>query len=350
MSYYKKKLEGITTNNALLELWKDAYSKNVLQGNKNKNKNKSSDSDSDSNNDNDCKINMIGGPKNEVDAIEVLKKGGDPIKQKKIISIRIIQAIRIIFENENDKKKMELLDNALQQPQQQHAPHASTASKSTKKQKQQQLSLAYTSPPSKESSLESNPEGLTAERRKYLNRIEKLKLQSEETKYSKITTNIKDQRQEDDITAKSMTYAASVGINMIVAPISFGTFMYFFSGGVFDFFFPPNIDDDFNNSSGTKNLNPTGVDIKRVIIGVISGVIMMIIEMLLFVIRTHEFDHYATKKKKKRGVEPFGVYSSKSNKIYTTDNPDISKNNTTSNNNNNKIKSSTDNSKDKKNS
>ncbi|OEU21491.1 hypothetical protein FRACYDRAFT_267935 [Fragilariopsis cylindrus CCMP1102] len=343
MSYYKKKLEGITTNNALLELWKDAYSKKVLQQAKKNNKSNDSDSNSDKKNDNsECTSKIvIGGPTNEEEAIEVLRKGGDPIKQKKIISIRVIQAIRIIFEN--DKKKMELLDNALQQQPQQKAS-------STKNQQQrQQLSLVFTSPPSK-ISLESSPEGLlTPERRNYLIRIEKLKLQSEETKYSKITTNIKDQRQEDDITTKSMTYAASVGINMIVAPISFGTFMFFFSGGVFDFFFPPNTDgDDFN----TKNLNPTGVDIKRVIIGVISGVIMMIIEMLLFVIRTHEFDHYTTKKKNKRGIEPFGVYSSKSNKIYTTDNPDISKNNITSSNNN-KTKnntSSTVSSKDKKNS
>jgi hypothetical protein len=38
---------------------------------------------------------------------------------------------------------------------------------------------------------------------------------------------------EDDVTTKSMTYAASVGLNMIVAPISFGVFMYFFAGAIF---------------------------------------------------------------------------------------------------------------------
>ena len=127
----------------------------------------------------------------------------------------------------------------------------------------------------------------------------KLRLQNEETKYTKITNNIKDQRQEDDTTTKSMTFAASVGINMIVAPISFGAFMYFFSGGVFDFFWPPPTEgeyDDFNNNR--NNRNPTGVDIKRVIIAVISGVAMMIIEMILFVIRTHEFEAHTTKKEK----------------------------------------------------
>ena len=112
MSYYKKKLEGVTTNNALLELWKDAYSKKVLQQ-ANKKNNKSNDSDSNSNSDkkkNDdsesCKTIIIGGPTNEEEAIEVLRKGGDPIKQKKIISIRVIQAIRIIFEND---KKLSLI-------------------------------------------------------------------------------------------------------------------------------------------------------------------------------------------------------------------------------------------------
>merc|ERR1712238_431827 len=105
------------------------------------------------------------------------------------------------------------------------------------------------------------------------------------------------------------------GLNMIVAPISFGTFMFFFSGGVFDYFFPI-VADEYNSNRNTAH-NP--VDIKRVIIGVVSGVIMMIIEMVLFVIRTHEFEHYATKKKKARGVEPFGAYTAKSTKEYYED-------------------------------
>ena len=153
---------------------------------------------------------------------------------------------------------------------------------------------------------------MTAARKKHLERMEKLRLKSEETKYTRITNNIKDQRQEDDKTARSMTYAASVGMNMIVAPTSFGAFMYFFSGGVFDYFFPPGDDDDDRH-----NHNPTGVDIKRLIVGVVSGVIMMIIEMVLFVIRSHEFDAHTTKKKKKRGVQPFGAYSANSAMIYS---------------------------------
>eukprot|EP00536_Pseudo-nitzschia_multiseries_P009434 jgi/Psemu1/242131/estExt_Genewise1.C_2620015 len=197
--------------------------------------------------------------------------------------IRVLQSIRMLSPA---AEQLESLDRALSSP---------------------TSVLAFTpSPPEPE---------LTPERKKYLARMEKLRLKVEETKYTRITTNIKDQRQEDDHTTKSMTYAASVGINMIVAPISFGSFMYFFSGGVFDYLFPPSEDgsDDF------RNRNPTGVDIKRVILGVVSGVVMMIIEMVLFVIRSHEFESHTTKKKKKRGVQPFGAYSANSAMTYTDD-------------------------------
>ena len=119
----------------------------------------------------------------------------------------------------------------------------------------------------------------------------------------KLTDNLNQGKQEDDITAKSMTYAASVGLNMIVAPISFGCFMYFFAGGIFDYFFG----EDF--SSRTTG----GTDIKRVIVGVVSGVFMLFIEMILFVIRTHEFEtHQRKKQKKKKRVQPFGVYTKNS--------------------------------------
>lgn len=155
-------------------------------------------------------------------------------------------------------------------------------------------SLYFTPPP--------QPQEETDEQRKYRLRIKRLSLKSEETKYSKLTSNLQSKRNEDDITAKSMTYAASVGLNMIIAPLSFGCFMYFFSGGVFDYLWG----DD--NSSRTLG----GTDIKRVIVGVVSGVIMLFIEMILFVIRTHEFEvHQRRKQKKKGGVQPFGVYSKK---------------------------------------
>jgi hypothetical protein len=42
--------------------------------------------------------------------------------------------------------------------------------------------------------------------------------------------------------------------------------------------------------------------------GVISGVGMLFVEMILFVIRTHEFDTVVNKKKRKRAatISPFG--------------------------------------------
>jgi len=261
----KKRLVGINANGVLLDLWKDAYSKNVRI---------SSAADTSS--------TPIATPHSETEAIEVLRKAGDPFKLKKkknkpiVIPIRVIQSIRLLLPT----SAQESLDQALDSG---------------------ETGLAFTPP--------YEPE-MTPERKKYLERMEKLRLKSEETKYTRITNNIKDQRQEDDKTAKSMTYAASVGLNMIVAPISFGSFMYFFSGGIFDYFFPPDEDDH-------SNRNPTGVDIKRLIVGVVSGVIMMIIEMVLFVIRSHEFEAHTTKKRKKRGVQPFGSYSANSAMTYT---------------------------------
>jgi hypothetical protein len=131
--------------------------------------------------------------------------------------------------------------------------------------------------------------------------MERLRWQYEETKYSRLTKNIQHEVQ-DDINAKSMTYAASVGLNMIIAPLSFGCFMYFFAGGVFDYF----LGEEF--SARTTG----GTDIKRVIVGVVSGVAMLFIEMTLFVIRTHEFEeHNRRKKLKKKPVQPFGHYSKK---------------------------------------
>eukprot|EP00537_Pseudo-nitzschia_pungens_P009755 CAMPEP_0172381732 /NCGR_PEP_ID=MMETSP1060-20121228/71103_1 /TAXON_ID=37318 /ORGANISM="Pseudo-nitzschia pungens, Strain cf. cingulata" /LENGTH=320 /DNA_ID=CAMNT_0013109521 /DNA_START=153 /DNA_END=1115 /DNA_ORIENTATION=- len=281
---YKKRLEGINVNPALYDLWKTAYSTHV-QGAKGGSSSNCSSSSS-SNDDDDENKNGSAASPIESEAIKTLREAGDPSSKKKkkknkpvVMPIRVLQSIRILSPS---AEQLESLDRALSSP---------------------SLLLAFTPPP-------PEPE-LTPERQKYLARMGRLRLKVEETKYTKITTNIKDQRQEDDRTTKSMTYAASVGINMIVAPISFGTFMYFFSGGVFDYLFPPG-EDDFR-----RNKNPSGVDVKRVILGVVSGVIMMIIEMVLFVIRSHEFESHTTKKKKKRGVQPFGSYSANSAMTYT---------------------------------
>ncbi|CAB9527084.1 expressed unknown protein [Seminavis robusta] len=104
-------------------------------------------------------------------------------------------------------------------------------------------------------------------KRKFQERMEKLRLQNEETNYYKMTSNVGGKKQQDDdITTKSMTYAASVGLNMIVAPISFGVFMFFFSGPILGFVWR-----EFK-------VQPGGTDIRKVIIGVISGVAMLFIE------------------------------------------------------------------------
>ena len=198
------------------------------------------------------------------------------------MSMDVFRAIQIILQKEN---KLAMLEEAL-------------SSKTS--------SLVFATPSSAESKDQEQKDI------KFHKRMERLRLRNEETKYHKLTNNLQDHRNEDDITAKSMTFAASVGLNMIIAPLSFGCFMYFFAGGVLDWFFPKTFDDTKRNNGGT--------DIKRVIIGVISGVIMMIIEMILFVIRTHEFEKHSTQKKRKKGIEPFGAYSSKTTPAIYSDN------------------------------
>ena len=149
---------------------------------------------------------------------------------------------------------------------------------------------------------------LTREQRQYRQRIRRLSLQREQARYSAITKNLSSMThavQDDGITTKSMTYAASIGLNMIVAPISFGVFMYFFAGAVLDKFWP-----DQQPKAG-------GTDIKRVIAGVVSGVLMLFIEMLLFVIRTHEMEKALRRKQRKTGKQgPFGYYTATTSKTY----------------------------------
>jgi Endoplasmic reticulum-based factor for assembly of V-ATPase len=134
------------------------------------------------------------------------------------------------------------------------------------------------------------------ETRRFQKRMDRLRLREEESRYKALTGNI-DTYVADDVTVKSMTYAASVGLNMIVAPISFGVFMYFFAGQIFTWI----------SASPKVDLKPHEVDIRRVIAGVISGVCMLFIEMILFVIRTHTMDKSVRKKAKKmKGISPFG--------------------------------------------
>ena len=150
---------------------------------------------------------------------------------------------------------------------------------------------------------------------KFQKRLERLRLQDEERSYLNLTTNLKTAAslKDDNVTVKSMTYAASVGLNMIVAPISFGVFMYFFAGSIFNRFFGSDDDGD-NDKNGD-------IDIKRVIAGVVSGVFMLFVEMILFVIRSHELDASVRKKSKRREnrANPFGYTQKSMERVYVRD-------------------------------
>ena len=106
-----------------------------------------------------------------------------------------------------------------------------------------------------------------------------------------------------------MMYATSVGLNKIEAPVTFGVFMYFFAGSIFGRFFP---DDNNTNTRGNN------VDVRQVIAGVLSGVILLFIEMILFVIRSHELDASVRKKKRKKEYRsnPFGYTSRAMERVY----------------------------------
>jgi Endoplasmic reticulum-based factor for assembly of V-ATPase len=239
---YKKKLEGVSVNTAILEIWKECYS-NVHVGHS---------------------LVSVAGNIQKKQAMQVLKEGPHPNQDPKYVPLKIVSALHTLVQGADS------LDKALEG-----------------------TTLFFTPPPVEQEE--------TDERRRFNQRMKKLRLQHEESKYVRLTNNLQHEV-HDDITAKSMTYAASVGLNMIVAPLSFGCFMYFFAGGVFDYF----LGEEF--SSRTTG----GTDIKRVIVAVISGVIMLFIEMTLFVIRTHEVEAaQLKKKKKKKAVQPFGVYSKK---------------------------------------
>jgi hypothetical protein len=243
---FDKKLEGVHVTDALLQIWKEC----CLQANSGGTKSGSS----------------AAGQLSKKEAIQVLKESPQhPNNNPQWIPLNVLKAMEVLVKDSSSLERA--LDGT---------------------------SLVFTPPPT--------PTGEeVAASRKFQHRMDRLRLQHEETKYFKLTNNLQKEVQ-DGITAKSMTYAASVGLNMIVAPLSFGCFMYFFAGGVFDYFFG----EEF--SARTTG----GTDIKRVIVAVISGVVMLFIEMMLFVIRTHEVESHELKKKnRKKKVQPFGVYSKK---------------------------------------
>ena len=276
MALQRKLLDGIQINNHLVECWKEALV--LARANPNW-----SDDSKDS-------IQTTTSPKDMDQAIRFLKATQGLCSDAKSMPLSVLKSIQIVYRAREKDATTHLakLEAALQKSSLRFSQAVTRSS--TKSEKEQLL---------------------------FQRRMEQLRLQNEETNYSKLTNNLQDHRQDDDITAKSMTFAASVGLNMIIAPLSFGCFMYFFAGGLLDYFFAS---DEFEAKP-----KPGGTDIKRVIVGVVSGVVMMIIEMLLFVIRTHEFEEHARKKKQKKGVEPFGVYSKNTVKTYTDKNPGVSK-------------------------
>ncbi|KAL3817449.1 hypothetical protein ACHAXA_001456 [Cyclostephanos tholiformis] len=151
-------------------------------------------------------------------------------------------------------------------------------------------------------------------------RLERLRLMDEERSYGKLTTNLRahSTTRDDDVTARSMTYAASVGLNMIIAPMSFGVFMYFFAGGIFGRFFDDDDLDDDDIDDDRRRRGDNGVDVRRVIAGVVSGVFMLFVEMVLFVIRSHEIEASVARKGRRREyrANPFGYTQKSMARVY----------------------------------
>lgn len=154
---------------------------------------------------------------------------------------------------------------------------------------------------------ENDPEKRTKEQEAFQKRLTMLRLRQQERNYSGLTSNI-DKRVEQDETISGMMYATSVGANMIVAPITFGVFMYFFGAKFFSW-----MDDHQGGGSQRKEGQ---LDVRGVIVGVISGVIMLFIEMILFVIRNHEMDKYMTKKKKTDRTNAFGYNKKRAERTF----------------------------------
>lgn len=158
-----------------------------------------------------------------------------------------------------------------------------------------------------------HPPRSAADERRYQSRLERLRRQHESHQYRQLTTNILHRTQhDDDITTKSMTYAASIGLNMIIAPLSFGAFMYHFGGSLLEYLF-------VMNTEGTGSTRPTNTTTPKVLLGVVSGVLLLFVELLLFVIRTHTLDRAVRQKQRQPGrrtTTPFGEYTARTSKVY----------------------------------
>jgi hypothetical protein len=138
---------------------------------------------------------------------------------------------------------------------------------------------------------------------KFEKRMQRLRMKAEEKKYQRLTENL-EKPLDEEMNVKSMTYAASIGLNMIVAPVSFGILAYFVSG----MYFYSDSDSSTNPTYPSKDANILLT--YKVICAVIAGVLMMFIEMILFVIRSNEMEYY-TSKKKKKNLKMYGPFGNK---------------------------------------
>jgi len=85
-----------------------------------------------------------------------------------------------------------------------------------------------------------------------------------------------------------MKYATSVCMNMILAPISIGGFIYYCSQWM------------------VKDSGSNKVSLARILWSVCSGIIILFIEMVLFIIRNDRMDVTIEKKRVRRNVICFG--------------------------------------------
>jgi len=127
---------------------------------------------------------------------------------------------------------------------------------------------------------ESTNDSKARDGKEWIARMARLRRHSADREYNKMTKNMpfSDNTPKDNVTARSMTYAASVGLNLIATPISFGVFVYCF-GGIL--------------------LQGWGGHEGRVMLATLSGVCMMFIEMILFVIRSDALEQAEAKKKRR---------------------------------------------------
>jgi hypothetical protein len=93
--------------------------------------------------------------------------------------------------------------------------------------------------------------------------------------------------------------------------------VYFFSGPALDYLWPRQA-----LTAPPQHRPPPGApDVRRVILAVLCGCAMLFVEMLLFVIRTHELDRAVRAKSRRKKDQPgaFGHYTSNTVKTFKGD-------------------------------